>query len=233
MSDRRPAASHGGGRRSKKAKYGNKSKNSSGGGGNNGGGGDITTTNNGCSGFLINCDTGKENPAAREAIDWLERSVAKFIENSEIKDNDDEDDDEVKRNSNDDKPTTVSNSLEHELQQLRHPRNHKTKQQLFVRIPVRLGGNVFIAVTDPTVVVDVAALAVAMLNEARITGSIPSRYCVRLLPVQHTCYSSMNEVTRIAKTFIQTKLSSFVALVSSKNFDTNTTTIITLKVMII
>jgi len=162
----------------KKGKYRNSNK------------GDSDVNMNG-PGVMISCMTGKERNAAREII-WTFEELADTMFGKH------------KDGGSDATaaPMSIADALKAEVEELNEAEKSANKRFWF--IPLAAKGLCYIRFLDPTVIP--SKLVTALMEKVIAAGKAPSRYCLRLVPVDIACFATAEALETLAKEYIPKQL---------------------------
>ena len=146
---------------------------------------------NGLSGILFSCTPRHEQKCFKDAVILLDRFITPQTELSTTTKEPSKTTTDDKKEENDKTKETKPLSLESELNQIRDK-----KDKPFTYIEGGVQGCVFVKVNRPEV--DLEKIAENALRDAKDSGNCSSRHCIRILPIQKTCYAKSETAAKTA-----------------------------------
>ncbi|TPX35963.1 hypothetical protein SmJEL517_g01683 [Synchytrium microbalum] len=129
-------------------------------------------------GILISCAQGKETKAATEIRNWLKEIADRLYGPEEAAEEADTKDGDVEK------------ALQAELDGLKKERREWRFQQVLMKSDSMIYFKTIAPVNPVEVVTE-------LMESVLKTGSKRSRHCIRIIPIQETCYASVEEISKV------------------------------------
>ncbi|EFJ34510.1 hypothetical protein SELMODRAFT_405908 [Selaginella moellendorffii] len=152
-------------------------------------------------GFLITCDGGRERQCSRECINLLERYFEDLGGVISVAEDENAEGEQAAAKSSDASEKNFDELLKEEIVELRDKKNDDWKiQARFVSSETGCNGVVFIEMVKASI--GPVELAESIVRMVASTKKSRTRFCMKLLPMEVTCYASAEEVKIAAQPLI-------------------------------